>query len=220
MSKEEVVLLGFWASPFCNRANIALAEKGVAFEGREEDLFGGKSDLLLKSNPIYQKVPVLLHNGKPVCESTNIVSYIDETWPSPPLLPPCPYGRATARFWADFIDKKVFDGGNSIWKSKGEQLEVAKKGFLEILKQLEGAMGEKDYFGGDSFGFVDIIAVPLTSWFYAYEKFGGCKLEDYCPKLYAWMKRCLERESVAKVLPDPEKVYEFVINLRKMHGIE
>lgn len=107
MVKEDVLLLDFWASPFCNRVKIALAEKGVAYEHKEEDLFGGKSELLLKSNPIYQKVPVLLHDGKPMCESTNIVLYIDETWPSPPLLPSSAYDRARTRFWVDFIDKKV-----------------------------------------------------------------------------------------------------------------
>lgn len=107
MSKAEVVLLDCWASPFCMRVKIALEEKGVEHENRGEDLFGGKSELLLKSNPVYQKVPVLLHNEKPLCESTIIVGYIDETWPSQPLLPTCPYARAQARFWADFIDKKV-----------------------------------------------------------------------------------------------------------------
>ncbi|KAK9281373.1 hypothetical protein L1049_004273 [Liquidambar formosana] len=220
MSKESaVVLLDFWASPFCMRVKIAMAEKGVEHEHREEDLFGGKSDLLLKSNPVYQKVPVLLHGGKPVCESTIIVSYIDETWPSPPLLPPCPYGQAQARFWADFIDKKVFDAGCNIWRSKGEEQEAAKD-FIEILKQLEGALGEDDFFGGDSFGFVDVILIGLASWFYAYEKLGGFKVEDQCPKFSAWMKKCMQRESVAKVLPDPEKIYEFVTMMKKMHGIE
>jgi glutathione S-transferase len=107
MSKAEVVLLDCWASPFCMRVKIALEEKGVEHEDRGEDLVGGKSELLLKSNPIYQKVPVLLHKEKPLCESTIIVGYIDETWPSQPLLPTCPYARAQARFWADFIDKKV-----------------------------------------------------------------------------------------------------------------
>ena len=108
MSKGEVVLLDCWASPFCMRAKIALEEKGVQHERREENLFGGKSELLLKSNPIHQQVPVLLHNGKPISESTIVVGYIDEVWPSStPLLPTCPYERAQARFWADFIDKKV-----------------------------------------------------------------------------------------------------------------
>lgn len=107
MSKEELVILDCWVSPFCLRVKIALTEKGLEYEARAEDLFGGKSDLLLNSNPIYKKVPVFLHNGKPICESTIIVNYIDETWPSPPLLPPSSYERAHARFWADFIDKKV-----------------------------------------------------------------------------------------------------------------
>lgn len=109
MSKEELILLDCGVSPFCGRVRIALAEKGVEYENREENVLGGKSELLLSSNPVYKKVPVLLHNGRPVCESSIIVQYVEETWPSPPLLPTCPYQRAQARFWGDFIDKKVHD---------------------------------------------------------------------------------------------------------------
>lgn len=100
-------MLDFWASPFGSRVRVALLEKGLSYESQEEDLFGEKSQLLLKSNPIYEKVPVLLHEGRPVVESANIVYYIDETFPEPQLLPACSYGRSRARFWADFIDKKV-----------------------------------------------------------------------------------------------------------------
>ncbi|EEF35797.1 probable glutathione S-transferase [Ricinus communis] len=219
MSEGEVVVLDFWVSPFCMRVKIALNEKGVSYEAREEDLFGGKSELLIKSNPVYQKVPVFLHDGKPLSESVVIVGYIDETWPSPALLPPCPYGRAQARFWADYIDKRLFDALGGIWRSKGEDTEVAKKDFIEILKVLEGALGEKDFFGGESFGFVDIIAIPLTCWFLAVEKLADFSVESECPKFAAWIKRCMQRESVAKIIPDPEKVYEFVLMMRKMHGI-
>ncbi|CAL9129770.1 unnamed protein product [Musa textilis] len=105
---KAVVLLDFWASPFGQRCRIALAEKGVEYEYREENILGAKSPLLLKSNPVYKKIPVLIHDGKPVCESLIIVQYIDEAWPDrAPLLPADPYARAQARFWADFVDMKV-----------------------------------------------------------------------------------------------------------------
>nr|ANO39999.1 glutathione S-transferase U34 [Populus yatungensis] len=220
MSKEDLLLLDFWVSPFCMRVKIALAEKGLNYESKEEDLFGGKSELLLKSNPVYQKVPVLLHNGKPLNESAIIVGYIDEKWPSPPLLPACAFGRSQARFWADYIDKKLFDATCTVWRSTGEAVGVAKKDFIEVLKVLEEALGEKKFFGGETFGFVDIVAIPMASWFYASEKFGNFTVEAECPKLSAWIKRSMQRESVAKALPDPEKVYDFVVMFRKMQGIE
>ena len=104
---DEVILLDFWASMFGIRVRIALAEKGVQYEYKEQDLFN-KSPLLLQMNPVHKKIPVLIHNGKSVCESSIIVQYIDEVWKDKaPLLPYDPYQRAQARFWVDFIDKKV-----------------------------------------------------------------------------------------------------------------
>lgn len=98
-------------------------------------------------------------------------------------------------------------------------MEVAKKDFIEILKVLEGALSDKDYFAGDSFGYVDIMAIPLASWFPASEKYGNFKVEDHCPKISAWIKRCLKVDSVAKVFPEAEKICGCVAFIRKMHGI-
>ena len=100
-------LLDFWPSMFGMRVRIALAEKGVAYEYVEQDL-KNKTPLLLEMNPIHKKVPVFVHNGKPITESSIIIQYIDEVWKeNPPLLPSDPYEMAEARFWVDFIDKKV-----------------------------------------------------------------------------------------------------------------
>ncbi|KAG0466125.1 hypothetical protein HPP92_017130 [Vanilla planifolia] len=218
--EKEVKLLDFWASPFGQRVRIALAEKGLEYDYYEENL-AEKSELLLKSNPVHKKIPVLIHEGRPVCESLIIVQYIDEVWPDRnPILPSDPYSRAQARFWADYIDKKVYEGGYKLWKLKGEELEEAKKEFVEILQILEGELGDKEYFGGKNFGLVDIAMLPFSAWFYAYEAYSGLSVETEAPKLAAWAKRCSERESVAKTLPDPDKVYELAGLLRKRSGVE
>ncbi|XP_021288592.1 probable glutathione S-transferase [Herrania umbratica] len=217
---DELVLLDFWPSPFGMRVRIALAEKGIKHEYREEDL-RNKSALLLQMNPVHKKIPVLIHNGKPVCESLIQVQYIDEVWhDQAPLLPSDPYQRAIARFWADFVDKKIYDHGTKIWRTKGEEQEAGKKEFIECLKLLEGELGDKPYFGGENFGFLDVVLVPFYSWFHAYEKCGNFSIEAECPKLIAWAKRCLQKESVSKSLPDQEKVYGFVLQLKKVFGIE
>ncbi|KAL4341285.1 hypothetical protein GQ457_08G006430 [Hibiscus cannabinus] len=215
-----VVLLDFWPSMFGMRVRIALAEKEIKYEYIEQDL-RNKSDLLLQMNPVHKKIPVLVHNGKPICESLVQVQYIDEVWKNQaPLLPADPYKRATARFWADFVDKKMYDSGSRVWKTKGEEQEAAKKEFIGNLKLLEGELGDNLYFGGDGFGYVDVALVPFYCWFYAYEQCGNFSIEAECPKLIAWAKRCMQKESVAKSLADPEKVYGFLLQLKKAYGIE
>nr|XP_023887377.1 probable glutathione S-transferase [Quercus suber]POE67447.1 putative glutathione s-transferase [Quercus suber] len=212
----EVVLLDFWPSLYGMRVRIALAEKGIKYESKEEDL-SNKSPLLLEMNPINKQIPVLIHNGKPVCESLIIVQYIDEVWnDKSPLLPSDPYQRAQARFWADFVDKKVSGAAKKVWSTKGEEQEAGKKEFLETLKTMEGELGDKPYFGGESFGYVDLSLITFYSWFHAYEVLGNINIEAECPKIIAWAKRCMQKEAVAKTLPDQKKVYEFVVQLRKM----
>ncbi|XP_052179259.1 probable glutathione S-transferase parC isoform X1 [Diospyros lotus] len=220
--KDELILLNSWASPFGARVRIAMAEKGInQYELREEDLFS-MSPLLLKMNPVHRKVPVLIHNGKPICESMNIVQYIDEVAVfngKPALLPPDPYSRSKARFWADFIDQKVYGTMRKITRNRGEEQVRAKEELIETLKVLERELGEKPYFGGE-FGFVDIALVPFYSRFYAVETLGNFRIEAECPKLVAWARRCLLKETVSNSLPDPLKVYEWVLYVNDKFGIK
>lgn len=106
--ENTLVLHGMWASPFVQRVKLALKIKGIPFQYVEEDI-KNKSPELLKLNPVHKKVPVLIHNGKPICESFVILEYIDQVWKhiGPSLLPQDPYKRAQLRFWADFINKQV-----------------------------------------------------------------------------------------------------------------
>jgi glutathione S-transferase len=105
-NQEEVKLFGMLASPFVSRVEIALKLKGIEYK-YEEEKWGNLSDTLFKYNPVYKKVPVLVHNDKPISESLVIVEYIDETWKQNPILPSDSYKRALVRFWSNFIDDKV-----------------------------------------------------------------------------------------------------------------
>ncbi|XP_060668282.1 probable glutathione S-transferase parA [Ziziphus jujuba] len=204
------------------RVRIALAEKWIQYEYKEENLLE-ISPLLLQMNPVHKMVPVLIHNGKPICESLNILLYVDEVWPhrkSRPLLPSDPYQRSQARFWADFIDKKIYDSGKRVLMSKGKQQEEAKKEMIESLKLLEGVLGDKLYYGGEKLGLLDVAFIPFYCWFYSYETCGGFSVEAECPKLVGWVRRCKDVESVSKSLVDPLLVFDYVLQLRKRAGLE
>ena len=90
------------------------------------------------------------------------------------------------------------------------------------MKLLEGELGEKSYFGGESFGFMDIVLISYYSWFYTYETHGNFAIEKECPKLMVWINKCKERDSVSKTfaVADPHRVYEYVAMLKKKLGIE
>uniref|UniRef100_A0A0D9WYM7 Glutathione S-transferase n=1 Tax=Leersia perrieri TaxID=77586 RepID=A0A0D9WYM7_9ORYZ len=228
-SSSKLVLLDFWVSPFGQRCRIALAEKNLPYEYSEQELLGAKSDLLVCSNPIHKKVPVLLHGGndRAIFESLIILEYLDDAFPNhtPRLLPSTdnPYARARARFWADYVDKKVYPVGTKLWKlKKGEAEHVAVRGELvEALQTLDGELGERRFFGeGDEFGFVDVAMVPLMPWVYGFARYGDFSVEEVCPRVAAWARRCMERESVAKSLRSPEEVYDFIGLLRRYYGID
>jgi ganglioside-induced differentiation-associated protein 1 len=88
-----------------SKARLALAEKDLAWEGKLLDLRKGEQHApsYLKLNP-NAVVPTLVHDGRVVVESTVIIEYLDEAFPSPPLMPGEPFRRAQARLWMKKID--------------------------------------------------------------------------------------------------------------------
>ncbi|PWA70651.1 glutathione S-transferase [Artemisia annua] len=79
----------------------------------------------------------------------------------------------------------IYKDAKKIWTTKGDEQEIAKKEYIDLLKVLEGQLGEKPYLIGDSFGYADIVLIPFSCWFYTLETMGKMSIEKECPKLVA-----------------------------------
>jgi glutathione S-transferase len=87
------------------KVRIALDEKGLPYDGREVDLM--KQEHLapdfLKINP-KGLVPVLVHDGFTIAESTVILEYLEDAFPEKSLRPASLSDRARMRQWAKIPD--------------------------------------------------------------------------------------------------------------------
>lgn len=85
---------------------LCLAEKGVDYESHYIDLhnFEQHSERFVAVNPNGQ-VPVLVHDGAVITESTVINEYLDEVFPAVRLVPEDPVLRARMRIWNKFVDE-------------------------------------------------------------------------------------------------------------------
>ncbi|KAK7395191.1 hypothetical protein VNO78_15738 [Psophocarpus tetragonolobus] len=210
-SQEDVTLLGAIGSPFVCRVKIAFKLKGVEYKYVEENL-ANKSEQLLKYNPVHKKVPVIVHNDKPLAESLVIVEYIDETWKNNPILPSDPYQRALARFWSKFIDDKVVGASWSAVSTIDEkEREKNVKETFEALQFLENELKDKKFFGGEEVGLVDIAAVYIAFWIPMFQEIRGLDLftSEKFPKLYNWSQEFLNHPIVKENLPPREPVFAF-----------
>ena len=89
------------------KVRIALAEKRLDVKEHLLTLRGDQHEpAYLKLNP-NGVVPTLVHDGKPIIESSLILYYLDDAFPEPPLMPHEPQLRHRVRLYNKLIDEYV-----------------------------------------------------------------------------------------------------------------
>lgn len=97
------------ASTCSKKVRMCLMEKGTPFKSHLLDLqkFEQHQPQYLALNP-NGVVPTLVHNGRPIMESSIIIDYLDDCVPDRPLKPADPYERAQMRLWMKFSDDVAY----------------------------------------------------------------------------------------------------------------
>jgi len=199
-----IKLYDFKSSPNCQRVKVVLAEKNLPYDIVPIDLRKGeqKTPEYLKLNP-YGKVPVLVDDSTVLYESCIINEYLNEKYPTPPLMPADLGRRAKARILIDYglahldgaYQKLRMELTKDVKEQNPQVIETAKSDLRNLLKRLENELGEQPYLCGE-FSLADAALIPR---FTRLEGFGVLP-DPALPRLGRYLQRMKDRPSVKAIL--------------------
>jgi stringent starvation protein A len=191
------------ASQYSHRVRIVLAEKAVAVDIVDVDIYDKPEDLA-DLNP-YNSLPTLVDRELVLYESVIMMEYLDERFPHPPLFPVYPVTRAQSRLWMHRIGKDWCHLVDMLQAEavSDETLELARKELREGLVSISPIFAEMPFFMSEEFSIVDCCMVPIL---WRLPELGVKLPESKTTKpLLDYCRRVLDRESVLRSLSEQEK---------------
>ena len=206
---SKLTLISHELCPFVQRAAIALAEKGVAFERITVDL-ANKPDWFLAISPL-GKVPLLKVGDAVIFESAVILEYLEETQPGP-LHPADALQRAEHRSWMEFGSTILMDLWTFYTAMDEAAFQAKAKQLTEKFARLEQRLGAGPYFDGARFSLVDAVFGPVFRYFDVFDRIADFGMLADKPRLAAWRRALAQRPSVARAVKAdyPERLWAFL----------
>ncbi|MEN5059270.1 maleylacetoacetate isomerase [Luteimonas sp. TWI1416] len=215
MTDAALTLYGYWRSSAAYRVRIALHLKALAFASEPVHLLrdGGeqRAPAHAARNP-QRLVPVLRHGERMLTQSLAIIEYLDEVFPSLPLLPADPVARHRARALAQLVACDIHPLGNlrvlQFLEREWGIDPVARTRWIERwvadgLAAFETLLGEAPEAGrfcvGDAPGLADCALVPQL---YNARRF-GIDLAPY-PHILAIESACLAMPAFTAARPEAQ----------------
>jgi glutathione S-transferase len=125
------------------KVRFALAEKGLPWTSRYVDILRGEQfePAFVALNP-KAVVPVLVHDGAVIVESTVICEYLEEVFPDRPLYPTAPLERARVRVWTKAVDEELHPACSAITYVVSHRHTILRSGVSSFEEFLARGAGE------------------------------------------------------------------------------
>jgi len=148
-------------SQYCHRVRYVLEEKKLKPD-RVEIESGEVNEDLIEINST-GSLPTLLDRDTKLYNSMVIMEYLEERYPSPPLMPAFPSPRAEARIMMREMDRELSDNAEVLaHRSKNtKQYETAKETLRRYAVHLSMILGDRKFFLDSGISLVDCCAVPV-----------------------------------------------------------
>lgn len=184
-------------SPFARKVRLVLDHKGIAYDV-VDGLRPGNRAALEKVNGRIE-VPVLVHDGVAVANSSDIVAYLERAFPDKPVYPAATSDWVRARAWErcsdTVVDAILVDISYWVWAARADAmpsglLDAARKDMDRIYAALERELTGRQFVCG-ALSIADLALFPQIT---------GTKLLDVAidgarfPSLLGWYKRMRELE--------------------------
>jgi glutathione S-transferase len=191
--------------PFAQRTRMVLAVKGLDVTVTEIDLAAPPARFQ-RISPL-RKVPVLVHEGRALVESTVIDEYLDECFPAPALLPSDPGDRARLRFLVDFDETRLVPAFyRLLLAAAGAARERATARFLEELDRFESLalVDASPFVFGDEPTLADLSPFPHLQRLRLLDGTRGLPVPDPDRPLSRWLTAVGELAAVQQASPSAQ----------------